>query len=179
MRTFIVLLRGINVSGQKKVPMAALRSLLSDLGFENVSTYIQTGNIVLQSTENKSLKIEELIKKALLSHFGFEVSTLVLSSEELKSIFDNCPFPTEKKNKSYFTVLHAVPDGELSLAVSGEIHPNEEFVISDDCVYFYSKNGYGRAKCNTNFFERKLKITATTRNYNTMVKLLSLSSELS
>jgi len=179
MNTFIILLRGINVSGQKKVPMAELRTLLSNLGFKKVTTYIQSGNIVLQSEENKSHDIETIIKKALLSHFGFEVSTLVLSSEKFKACFDNCPFPEDKKSKSYFTLLHSVPESELIDAVSNEVYPNEEFIITNTCVYFYSEKGYGRAKCNTNFFERKLKITATTRNYNTMVKLLSLSSELS
>ena len=178
MKTYIILLRGINVSGQKKVPMAELGTLLSNLGFKNVSTYIQSGNIVLQSGENKGSKIKEIIEKGILNHFNFEVSTLVLLFEDFKTSFDNCPFSQDKKEKSYFTLLHAVPEKELVREVSSIIYPNEEFIVNHTCIYFYSENGYGRAKCNNNFFERKLKITATTRNYKTMLKLLSLSSEL-
>jgi len=179
MKTYIVLLRGINVSGQKKVPMAELRTLLSNLGFENVTTYIQSGNVVLQSGENSCLKIKELIEKGVLNHFNFVVPILVVSHDDFKTRFEKCPFPEVKKVKSYFTLLHTAPKNDLMKAVSIENYPNEEFIATNDCVYFYSENGYGRAKCNNNFFERKLKITATTRNYKTMVKLLSLSSEMS
>jgi len=178
MRTYIALLRGINVSGQKKVPMAALRELLSNLGFGNVQTYIQSGNVIFQSSQEKISELEYLIQEALKSHFGFEVSVLVRTASNLKSIVDHCPFTDEKKVNSYFTLLHSVADGHLIGETNKINYPNEEFIITKNCVYFYSATGYGNAKCNNNFFERKLKVTATTRNYKTMVKLLSLSQEL-
>ena len=89
MNTYIVLLKGINVGGHKKVPMAELRELLSKLGFENVHTYIQSGNVILQSLEKNTLKIEETIKNAMLDYFGFVVSVLVISRPNLKRVFDN------------------------------------------------------------------------------------------
>ena len=178
MRTYIALLRGINVSGQKKVPMAALRELLSNLGFGNVQTYIQSGNVIFQSSQEKISELEYLIQEALKSHFGFEVSVLVRTASNLKSIVDHCPFTDEKKVNSYFTLLHSVADSHLIGETKKINYSNEEFIITKNCVYFYSSTGYGNAKCNNNFFERKLKVTATTRNYKTMVKLLSLSQEL-
>lgn len=72
MKTYIVLLKGINVGGHKKVPMADLRDLLSKSGFENVQTYIQSGNVILESSENAN-SIENKIQKAILAQFGFEV----------------------------------------------------------------------------------------------------------
>lgn len=178
MNTFIALLRGINVGGHKKVPMAELRELLTDSGFQNVQTYIQSGNVILESSEDNAQKIEDVIQKAIIDHFGFEVSILVRTRQELQSVFDNCPFSEEKKINSYFMILHTVPATNLIESVSHISYPKEEFVIIDACIYFYCSIGYGKVKFNGNFFERKLKTSATTRNYKTMVKLLSLSEDL-
>lgn len=158
--------------------MAELRSLLETLEFKNVQTYIQSGNVVFQSFEEKRTELEETIQKKILSHFGFEVSVLVRNASELTSILDNCPFSEEKKMNGYFTLFHTPPEKHLIDETHLISYPNEEFRITNACVYFYSETGYGNAKCNNNFFERKLKVSATTRNYKTMVKLLSLSEEL-
>ncbi len=178
MNTFIVLLKGINVGGHKKVPMAELRELLSKLEFENVQTYIQSGNVILQSSEKNILKIEETIKKKILDYFGFEVSVLVISRLNLKCIFDDSPFSEEKKKASYFMMLHDIPDDELVKVASEKVYEGEEYKIIKDCIYYFCEKGFGQAKFNANFFERKLKTFATARNYNTMVKLLSLSEEI-
>ncbi|MEL0455066.1 DUF1697 domain-containing protein [Flavobacteriaceae bacterium SZ-1-7] len=177
MNTYVALLRGINVSGQKKVPMAELRELLSKAGLKDVQTYIQSGNVVFRSSENEAEKLALRIQNTIEKHFGFEVPTLVKSPKELQQIFDACPFPEDEKTESYFMLLFASPSKALVDEVSKISYSNETFVITDDCVYLYSSVGYGNAKCNNNFFERKLKITATARNYKTMVKLLSLSAD--
>lgn len=175
MNTFIALLRGINVGGHKKVPMAELRLLLSKLGLENVRTYIQTGNVIFQTNNTNILNIENQIQMAMIDHFGFEVSVLVRTRAQLKTIFDNCPFPEEKKTNSYFAILSEVPDKDLVKEASNKIYENEEYAIINDAIYFYCGKGYGNAKFSLNFFERKLKINATSRNYKTMVKLLAMS----
>ena len=177
MKTFIALLRGINVSGQKKVPMAQLRSLLANSGFKNVQTYIQSGNVIFQTLEENKSELENIIQNSIFSHFGFDVSVLVRTPLNIQNILDVCPFSEDKKINSYFTLLHSNPDISLMDETSVISYPDEEFHITNSCVYFFSSNGYGNAKCNNNFFERKLKVTATTRNYKTMVKLLSLCAE--
>ncbi len=177
MRTYIALLRGINVSGQKKVPMVELRKLFSDLNFKNVQTYIQSGNVIFQSVETNKTFLERMIQKGIVTHFGFDVSVLVRTSVDIKNILEACPFSEEKKINGYFTLLHSVPDKNLMDETSLISYPNEEFHLTDQCVYFFSSTGYGNAKCNNNFFERKLKVSATTRNYKTMIKLLSLCAE--
>lgn len=177
MQTYIALLKGINVGGHKKVPMADLRELLTKSGFENVKTYIQSGNVVFQSSEKNIQKIEATIKKAILDFFGFEVSVLVITRPNLKRIFDDSPFLEEKKKASYFMMLHEVPDDDLVNVASEKVYEGEEYKIINDCIYFYCEKGFGQAKFNANFFERKLKTFATARNYNTMVKLLSLSED--
>ena len=177
MQIYIALLRGINVSGHKKTPIAELRELLSKSGFQNVQTYIQSGNVIFKSKEININLLEVNLQKAILSYFGFEVPVIIKTPNELRQVFDTCPFSEAKKENSYFTLLYTTPDPILIDEVSKINYPNEEFIITNNCFYFYCSTGYGNAKYNNNFFERKLKTTATTRNYKTMVKLLSLSAD--
>lgn len=177
MTFYIALLRGINVSGQKKVPMAALTLAMQELGLLKVKTYINSGNVVFQTVKTNQNQLEELIQNKLFSYFSFEVSVLVKTSKQLEAIIAKGPFSDEKTEQSYFTLLHQKPDKDLVEVLKVVEYHNEEFYITNECVYFYCVTGYGKAKCNNNFFERKLKITATTRNYKTMVKLLSLCSD--
>ncbi|MGJ5642539.1 DUF1697 domain-containing protein [Formosa sp. S-31] len=178
MKIYIALLRGINVSGQKKIPMADLRTLMQNLGFENVKTYIQSGNVVFKALNQEVETLQLVIQEGILKQFGFEVSVLVKTQEELEYIFNNNPLETHQVPQSYFTLLQEKPDAERVHTVSDETYDNETFIITESCVYFYSDKGYGNAKCNNNFFERKLKVSATTRNFKTMQKLLSLCSDL-
>lgn len=176
MHTYIALLKGINVGGHKKVPMATLRKLLSKAGLKNVKTYIQSGNVIFQYSQKN--KVEELIQQEIKSYFGFDVSVLIKTRADLKRVFDACPFSEEKKKTSYFTLLHNTPSKALAKTASEKVYEDEEYKIINDCIYFYCATGYGQAKFNLNYFEKKLSTIATARNYNTMVKLLSLSAEI-
>jgi len=175
MITYIALLRGINVGGHKKVPMAELREVLTKSGLENVKTYIQSGNIVCDYKKIDNSELEVIIKNAIAAHFDFEVPVFVRTPIELKAIFDACPFPEEEKVESYFTLLQKTPLFELVEEVGKKSYPNEKFRVTGDCIYFFSSIGYGKAKYNNNFFEKKLKVSATARNYKTMVKLLEMT----
>lgn len=178
MNTYITLLKGINVGGHKKIPMAELKELFSKSGYENVQTYIQSGNVILQTPDQSREKIEARIEKAIFDHFGFEVSVLVKTKHELEQIFENSPFSNDKKKASYFMMLHDTPSVELVNVASQKIYEGEEYIILNDCIYFFNPKGLGQSKFNVNFFERKLNTFATARNYNTMVKLLSLCDEI-
>jgi len=157
--------------------MAELREVLLKSGFKNVQTYIQSGNVILQSSETNTLSIEEIIKIEILNFFGFEVSVLVITRPNLERIFNDSPFSEEKKKTSYFMMLHDIPEATLIKEASEKVYEGEEYKIINNCIYFYCAKGLGNAKFNANFFERKLNTFATSRNYNTMVKLLSLSLE--
>ena len=101
---------------------------------------------------------------------------MVKTASEIKSILDDCLFPQEKKEKSYFVLLQSKPSSSTILEIDKIKYPNEEFVISNSCVYLYSELGAAKAKLSTNFFERKLKVSATARNYRTMNKLLEMAN---
>ncbi|WP_233267594.1 DUF1697 domain-containing protein [Algibacter sp. L1A34] len=114
MKTYIALLRGVNVGGKKKVLMAELRDFLTEIGFKNVQTYIQSGNIIFNSEEEEQFKLEEKIGDAILANFGFEVPVLVRTHQELEAIFKNSPFSEEKKKSSYFSLLYNTPNKNLA-----------------------------------------------------------------
>jgi uncharacterized protein (DUF1697 family) len=173
MQTYIALLRGINVSGHKKILMADLKLLFESLGFEKVSTYIQSGNVVFGSDIESGL--EAKITNAIQIKYGFIVPVLVKKASELSEIISKFPFSDEKREKSYFILLDENPAGENKSLTSGFSHSKEEFHIEGNCVYIYYSEGAGKAKMGTNFFEKKLKVTATARNYRTMTRLLALA----
>lgn len=177
MNTYIALLRGINVGGHRKVPMAELRDLLTNMGFYNVKTYIQSGNVILKTKEKPLVQIENRIRKAIESYFGFEVSVMVRTKEQLQKIVNDCPFTEAKKVSSYFAILSHVPHEDLVKKAYEKTYDDEEYSIINDCIYFYSEKGYGKAKFSLNYFEKKLNVNATARNHKTMLKLLSLSAE--
>ncbi|WP_437396557.1 DUF1697 domain-containing protein [Flagellimonas lutimaris] len=177
-KTFIALLRGINVSGQKKIKMAELRIVLEDAGLKNVQTYIQSGNIVFDSDETGKEKLQDIITKAIQRDFGFDVPTLVIQEKDIGQILEANPFANEgEENKMYYALLKNPPEKELVKQFEQLHFENEDFHITDTCVHLLCKNGYGKAKLNNNLVEKKLKVEATTRNQKTMKKLLEMTSD--
>ena len=173
-KTFAAILRGINVSGQKKVNMAELRQLLSNKGLDNLQTYIQSGNIVFTS-EIGVEHLEEIVQSCILNHFGFEVPTLIIPASKLDLIITENPLHNIDTNKLHVTFLTQLPDRQLVDALPFSANSNEEYKIVGDVIYVYCPDGYGRTKINNMFFERKLKSIATTRNWKTCLKLREMA----
>jgi len=172
---FLSLLRGINVGG-KKVPMADLRSLYSDLGFKNITTYIQSGNVIFESKVEMA-SAGKKIEKGLKEKFGFDVSVIQRTKDELNSVIKGNPFLKEKnieEEKLYVIFLGSSPDKELVKKLEESSPGPERFIIKEKTIYLYCPVGYGEAKLNNNFFEKKLKVIATTRNWRTTNILLEM-----
>jgi len=174
MKTYIALLRGINVSGQKKILMVDLRALFESIGFKEVRTYIQSGNVVFLAEEASGLA--DAISTAIFKKYGWEVPVLIRTAAEIVSVLSNCPFSEEKKVKSYFTLFQEIPAEENIQEVADLNFPGEEFQITPTCLYYFCATGYGRVKMSNNLIERKLKVRATTRNYRTLLKLVELGA---
>lgn len=175
MQSYIGFLRGINVGGQKKIKMADLRLSLEKSGFSDVKTYIQSGNLILKS-EKQAKSIMSSVQECIKKDFGFEVPTLVLITSEIKSILENMPFQNTEEKNLYFTLLHKNPNRDLVDSFKELQFENEDFVVAENCVYLNCKKGAGKAKLNNNLIENKLKVTATTRNLNTMRKMIEMGS---
>ncbi|GMN09899.1 DUF1697 domain-containing protein [Croceitalea sp. MTPC9] len=175
MQTYIAFLRGINVGGQKKIKMADLRVSLEQAGFKNVQTYIQSGNLILDSHVEDLTELSQNVYKLILRDFGFEVPILIKTSVELSKILTNMPFLNAEEKNLYFTLLHGFPDEEWIKEFNALRFKTEEFKLIDTCVYLNCKKGAGRAKLNNNLIERKLKVIATTRNLRTMQKMIEFA----
>ena len=153
--------------------MIELRSLLNELGFQNVQTYIQSGNIILESDKSKS-EICEIIKEGVKAKFDYDVPVIIRTIPEWKKAIENYPFPLENEKIVGFTFLDRKSEiTEIEINNLGE----DQFKIENYVVYFYCPNGFGKSKITNNLFERKLKVTATTRNLRTTLKLLELSEK--
>lgn len=181
MQTYIALLRGINVSGVKKIKMADLRAMLEDLGLIAVTTYIQSGNIIFKSENNSVQELADQIKSGIQEVFGFDVPVFVKTKSEIMSILKESPYrnPEDLEAKRiYYAVLGNAPEHENSVALEQKTYPNELFKITSTCVYLNCTNGAGNAKLTNNVIERKLKVKATSRNHRTMLNLIELAEKI-
>lgn len=178
MTTFVSFLKGINVGGHKKIKMEDLKKCFEDQQFFNVTTYIQSGNIVFNSKSSNTENITKQIKSGILSKFGFDVEVILRNSEELKKIIAAYPFPDTEGNRSFVTLLSHIPKEIPSEAIEKVKLPSESYVIIDKEVFFYCPEGYGKTKLSNDFWEKKLKVTATSRNLNTMKYLSDLSNNI-
>lgn len=172
---YIALLRGINVSGQKKILMKDLKALFESLGFTAVRTYIQSGNVVFCSETTKGL--DTLIHEKIKEVYGWEVPILVITPEQIAAVLNACPWHEEQRLKSYYGLLLDSPKAQHISKLAEYTFSGEAYKIVDRCVYLHYEMGAGRAKLSTNFLERVLQVSCTSRNHRTMVKLLSLSRE--
>lgn len=180
MKTYIALLRGINVSGQKKIRMADLKAHLEELGYEGIQTYIQSGNIIFKSREDNPVQLAHNIQQKLFDKYGFYVPTLVLSPHELLNIISHNPFTSEHgtvTERLYVTFLFSTPRAELSGKLYEQKKHNEHFVHDDKIIFLYYPDGYGKAVMNNNAFEKILQVEATTRNWKTVNKLYEMTKE--
>lgn len=177
MNIYIALLRGINVSGQKKIKMADLKMLFETLGFQEVRTYIQSGNVVFKSDLEDTAVLQNTIEAELIKVYSVSIPTLVLKRKDLLDIYQKNPFSgdAEDMKKICFVLLKEEPEEDKAVALAKETFPNENFIITSECVYLQCLNGFGRAKCNNNFFEKRLRTKATSRNHRTITQLLALS----
>ncbi|MFA6768682.1 MAG: DUF1697 domain-containing protein [Parabacteroides sp.] len=173
---YIALLRGINVSGQRRITMDALTKMFVELNLNNVQTYLQSGNVVFQANETDSKKLEHRISFSIKENFGIDVPVLVLSADTLKSILENCPFEKSKEAMLYITFLYDTPNSIDKQSIECRKSANEEIVFFEKAIYLYCPNGYGRTKLNNNFLENFLKVKATTRNWKTVNELLRIAS---
>lgn len=175
MKKYIVLLRAVMPSGKNKVPMALLRDVLSKAGFENVRTYIASGNVIVESKFPPE-EIENIIHDLILKKIGPDLVVIVRTGSALQQILDDNPFKYRYDiSRVFFVLFKSTPNStginELTRLDFGE----EELNITKKAGYMYIPGSAARSKLSNVFLEKKLKISATTRNYNTMRKLIELS----
>lgn len=177
MNTFISMLRGINVSGKNRIMMAALKEVYLGLGFLNVVTYVQSGNVVFDSADDDTAALARTIEMAIKQTFGFDVPVIIRDKNRFQQLLDGNPFTharDEDPTKLHITFLSDVPTLGIPAIPDGCL---DEFVLDDKELYLFCPGGYGETKLSNSFFERKLKVTATTRNWKTVNALYEIASQ--
>lgn len=178
MRTYIALLRGINVSGQKLIKMERLREVMTDEGFANVRTYIQSGNVIFQSSESHELQLETKISELILKHFGFEVPVRITSLDELEWIRDNNPFILENladATQPYIAFLSETPQTDRQNDFEQLTFAQDRFIFMNRVMFLWYADSAANTKFNNQVIESKLKLKATSRNFKTLLKLIELA----
>ncbi|WP_394429290.1 DUF1697 domain-containing protein [Streptomyces sp. SGAir0957] len=178
---YAALLRGINVGGNKKVPMARLRSLVEEMGCTDVHTHLQSGNVTFAAETGAGTTLARSLEGALSAEFGFTVDVLVRDHAYLRAVMDACPFPAAELQGKQLHVTYfseqVTPDrfAEIDQAA----YAPEEFRLGDRALYLYAPDGLGVSKLGAQLSRPALNkgIVATSRNWNTVVKLVELTSE--
>ena len=174
----IAILRGINVGGKRKILMADLKSMLNKIGIQDAVTYIQSGNVIFKSGKDNQ-ELSQQIESAILEKFGFEVPVIVRTAKELEKSIKSNPFLNSDSDisKLVLTFLNEKPIKTDVETLKDFDSKEDKFVIKDKDVFIYCEGKYHQSKLTNNFFEKKLKVIATTRNWKTVLKLMELSKD--
>ena len=176
---YISILRGINVSGQKKIKMSDLKSLYELLSFQNVVTYIQSGNAIFDATVKNKVDLKAKIEEAIEEKYKFHVPVEIRTRREIGDIIKSCPFGlvdlVEDGTKVLVTFLSSKPSEVRFFDIQKYVVAPEKLVVRGKEAYLYCPNGYGKSKLSNTFLEHKLGVKATTRNWKSIHKLYELS----
>ncbi len=176
-KTFVALLRGINLAGRNRVPMGELRSALESLGFEDVVTYIQSGNVVFRSRHGRAKELATSIEGRIAETFGIDVVVLLRTPAGLAKVARGNPFlrAGADPSKLHVVFLSAKPATKAAAQLDPERSPPGEFRLEGREIYLHLPMGFGRSKLTVDYFERRLDVAGTARNWKTVTKLVALA----
>jgi uncharacterized protein (DUF1697 family) len=171
------MLRGINVGGNNMIKMEALRELIAGLGHTDVATYIQSGNVIFKSPAATPATVARAIEAQITTTLGMAITVILRTRGELARIIRDNPFLKRGTDPAtlYVIFLNEAPDpARLARLDQKQVVPDEFRLIGTE-IYARYAGGYGRSKMTNNFFEGRLAVRATARNWNTVTKLLELA----
>jgi uncharacterized protein (DUF1697 family) len=178
MPVFIALIRGINVSGHNPVKMERLRASFEALGFHNVQTYVQSGNVVFKAARAPASGLAGQIAGRILADFGYTVVVVTRTAAELKAVADKNPWlkePGVDESKLHVTFLASAAPKTADALLTPLAAPGERCLVRGGEVYLYCPHGYGRTKLSNAAIEKKLSVPATTRNWRTVTTLVAMA----
>lgn len=175
MHTFVSMLRGINLGGKNRISMEELRTLYASLGFENPRTYVQSGNVVFGSTMKNS-ELVSVISRKIKKEMNIDLPVFVRSHAQISKIVASAPYSRKDWPKMHVTFLSEEPKNVSDEAIDKFVGKGEKYKLIGSEIYLFLPNGYGRTKLTNNLFEKKLHLTATTRNWNTVATLHKMTS---
>ena len=178
MGTFVGLLRSINVGGRNRVPMTDLRALVSSLGFDDVATYLQSGNVVFTGS-GSTTAVAGAIEERIASELGLEVPVIVRSKRQLEAIVGSPPFADldvdPRTRHVTFLAVRPQPPAVEGLEALADRFGTDQFVVRGSEVFLHCPGGYGETKLSNTYLERRLGVTATTRNWRSVTALAEMA----
>ncbi|MCC7066671.1 MAG: DUF1697 domain-containing protein [Planctomycetes bacterium] len=175
-KRWVALLRGINVGGNKKVPMAQLRELVAELEWTEVATYIQSGNVIF-AAKGKPATLEDELEQALQAHFGFTVPVLVRSADEWLGYAKGSAFPaaeSERPNLLHLALSKSPPKTDAKKALQQYCKAGEQVVVRGDAIWIDFVEGVGSSKLTPAVLDRVFGSTVTARNWKSVQAIAGL-----
>jgi uncharacterized protein (DUF1697 family) len=173
MNTYVVFLRGVNVGGNMILKMDLLKKALQANQFEDVQTYINSGNILLRSQDDKQ-ELKDKMNHLIGNRFGLSVGMIIKTRYEIEEIVEKNPFDPVKEpenaKRAVLMLSEKINDARASAFIS-EIKPEENYYLIGDLLFIYYHQGGGNSKFTNNYIEKKLKVLSTARNWNTILKI--------
>jgi len=181
MQVLISLLRGVNMAGHNIIKMTDLGALFEKLGFTDVETFIQSGNVIFRDPEDmQPLQISAKVEEAILKKFKLNIPVLIRTEGDLKEVISCNPYAVEvnfNPDKLAVIFLYELPREEQIEKVRNIDYPPDKFEIKGKEIFIYCPNGFGKTKLYTNFFENKMKVIGTARNWKTINTLYDLANK--
>ncbi len=168
--TYVALLRGINVAGHGKIKMDDLRHAFHALGYRDVTTYIQSGNVIFTSD---APVVAVGLENAIAAEFGMNVTVVLRTTAQLKSVFRRNPFTDVDSSRVHVGFMRQRPSAEVGQKLDLQPFTPDEVVVAGSELYLHLPNGVGRSKL-PDYLGRQLKVPITIRNWNTVTKLVEL-----
>jgi uncharacterized protein (DUF1697 family) len=180
MTNYAALLRGVNVGAKNSLPMAELRAILTTIGCTDVRTYVQSGNAVF-GTKLGEVQVQRAIEEALERYMGRPIATTLRTHQQMKAIVDSKPFAKVASNPAHLCVTflsNAPTRSEVAPLYDEDFEP-ELFKIAGKEIYTWHPSGQGRSRLAAALGKLRLRGAVTTRNWNTVQKLLEMLGEIS
>jgi uncharacterized protein (DUF1697 family) len=174
-QTYAALLRGINVGGRRKLPMADLRALLEALGHVDVTTYVQSGNVVFRSAGGRAADLAAAIERRIESELGLDVAVMLRTPAQLRAVLDGDPFRDAERKQVHVVFLEEKPTATAAKRLDPGRSPGDESALRGRELYLRLGNGAGRTKLTLDWIEKQLGVRGTGRNWNTVTKLVELT----
>ncbi len=173
---YVAFLRGINVGGKNKIKMETLREVFTALGFSSVKTYINSGNVILETAETTDKILAAQIEAAIEKEFNLKIKTIVRTIDEIKSIVENNPFAGEFENDKdvhVFFLDEKMPEEKSALLLANNSE-NERYAVQNREIFCHLRVSVLDSLMGKDYIGKKLKVSATARNWRTVNKILDL-----
>ena len=179
MKSWVALLRGVNVGGRNRLPMKDLSRIFTSAGCEAVKTYIQSGNVVFKADINSERQFVDVIRDAIETEFGFSPETHLLSADALERAIESNPYPLAESEPTslHLFFLKRSPQSARVTITNDLLSESETFEVVDRCLYLHAPDGIARSKF-AKSIDKTLNVNSTARNWRTVSKLAELVSAI-